>query len=72
MYMLSDFNEDFRSLIIGESIKTDLKQDIVRTRSMVNDGDNINLPKKEIFHVFRNVHELGLNLQLGPHLYPIS
>ena len=73
MEELSYCNEDFRNLIIGELIKIDMHQekDIATIRSMVNDGDNINLPKQEVFSVFHNVQELGLKLY-GSYLFPIS
>ena len=73
MTQLSNYcSKDFRNLMIGKLKRADRRYDVVRIRSMVNDGDNINLPKKEIFNVFYNVHELGLDLGGGWGLYPIS
>ena len=66
-------NKDFRNLIIDEFKGTNPKQDIATIRSMVNDADNINLPKKEILTVFHNVQELGMNLNaFFGDIYPIS
>ena len=66
-------SEDFRNLIIGEFKEIDPQEtDIVTIRSMINDGDIINFPKKEIFNVFHNVEESGLSLFSRHYLYPIS
>ena len=67
IYRLSGCNRDFRNVIMGKFVKFDGS-----IKSMVNDRDNANLPKKELFTIFDNVDEMELNLYHPDYLYPIS
>ena len=57
MRELSNCKKDFKNMIIGKSIQTIDEQDVATIKSMVNDGDKANLPKKEILTIFDNVKE---------------
>ena len=72
MGRLWQVNHGFIKLIIGKLEIAGPERDNATIRSMVNDEDNINLPRKEIFNVFDNAQELGLNLHHQYGLFPIS
>ena len=63
MVWLSGGNVDVLNLIMGELVEIDpRKEDIVKMKGMINDKNDINLPKKQVLTIFYNVQRLSLDL----------